>query len=49
MALILPKGIVVNSEGISGDIERIDREPLAGEDISKLWKGRLLLGVYMLE
>lgn len=39
MALILPKGIVVNSESISGDIGRIDREPLADEEISKLWKG----------
>ena len=37
--MILPKGIVVNTAGISGDIERIDREPLAVEEIAKLWKG----------
>jgi hypothetical protein len=39
MSLILPKGIIVNTAGISGDIERIDREPLAIEEIAKLWKG----------
>ena len=37
--MILPKGIVVNTAGISGDIEKIDREPLAVEEIAKLWKG----------
>lgn len=38
MTSILPKGIVVNTREISGDIERIDREPLAVEEIAKLWK-----------
>lgn len=41
--MILPKGIVVNTAGISGDIERIDREPLALEEIAKLWKGKTSL------
>ena len=36
----MPKGIVVNTREISGDIERIDREPLALEEIAKLWKGK---------
>jgi hypothetical protein len=39
MSSILPKGIVVNTAEISGDIERIDREPLDLEEIAKLWKG----------
>ena len=39
MSSILPKGIVVNTAEISGDIEKIDREPLAPEEIAKLWKG----------
>lgn len=42
MALILPKGIVVNTPQISGDIERIDKEPLASEELAKFWKGKLL-------
>lgn len=45
MALILPKGIVVNSPHISADIERIDREPLTSEEIGKLWKGSHLLQI----
>jgi hypothetical protein len=40
MSSILPKGIVVNTPEISGDIQRIDREPLAIEEIAKLWKGK---------
>ena len=39
MSLILPKGIVVNSAGVNGDIERINQEPLDLADIAKLWKG----------
>lgn len=39
MSTILPKGIVVNSPQISGDIEKIDREPLSLEEVAKLWKG----------
>jgi hypothetical protein len=39
MSSILPKGIVVNTAEISGDIEKIDREPLAVDEIAKLWKG----------
>ncbi|KAI9743383.1 MAG: hypothetical protein M1818_003229 [Claussenomyces sp. TS43310] len=38
MALILPKGIVVNSPQISGDIQRIAKEPLKSEELAKLWK-----------
>ncbi|KUJ09854.1 uncharacterized protein LY89DRAFT_278679 [Mollisia scopiformis] len=38
MALILPKGIVVNSPHVQGDIERIDAEPLDEADIAKVWK-----------
>ena len=36
----MPKGIVVNTPGISGDIQKIDREPLAIEEIAKFWKGK---------
>lgn len=39
MSTILPKGIVVNHPGVGRDIEKIDREPLAPEEIAKLWKG----------
>jgi len=39
MALILPKGIVVNASGLQGSIERIDTEPLDLAEIAKLWKG----------
>ncbi|KAL3418961.1 hypothetical protein PVAG01_09182 [Phlyctema vagabunda] len=38
MAMILPKGIVVNSPEIEGQIERIDREPLKREEIARFWK-----------
>jgi hypothetical protein len=40
MSSILPKGIVVNTPEISGDIQKIDREPLALEEIAKFWKGK---------
>jgi hypothetical protein len=40
MSSILPKGIVVNTPEISSDIQKIDREPLAVEEIAKLWKGK---------
>jgi hypothetical protein len=40
MSSILPKGIVVNTREISGDIQKIDREPLALEEIAKFWKGK---------
>lgn len=39
MSTILPKGIVINSPGISGDIERKDREPLSPTEIAKFWRG----------
>ena len=35
----LPKGLVTNSESITGDIDRVNR--VAVEDISQLWKGLL--------
>jgi hypothetical protein len=40
MSWILPKGIVVNSPGIEGSIERINTEPLDLADIANFWKGR---------
>lgn len=45
MSSILPKGIVVNTPEISGDIQKIDREPLALEEIAKLWKGKKVNGL----
>jgi len=39
MALILPKGIVVNSPEATLSIERINAEPLDLADIAKFWKG----------
>jgi hypothetical protein len=39
MALILPKGIVVNTPEIEGEIERINAEPLDVADIAKFWRG----------
>jgi len=39
MALILPKGVFVNSPDISGSIERINTEPLDLAEIAKFWKG----------
>lgn len=45
MSLILPKGIVVNTPEISGDIQKIDREPLAPEEIAKFWKGKRTNGL----
>ncbi|PQE18062.1 DUF1752 domain protein [Rutstroemia sp. NJR-2017a BVV2] len=38
MALILPKGIVVNSPQIGSTIERINTDPLDLADIAKFWK-----------
>ncbi|CAG8948666.1 hypothetical protein HYFRA_00001786 [Hymenoscyphus fraxineus] len=35
---ILPKGFVVNSDQIEGNIERIASEPVGVEDIAKIWK-----------
>jgi len=37
MTEALPKGLVTNSEAITGDIGRIDH--VAIEDIAQLWKG----------
>jgi len=45
MSSILPKGIVVNTPEISGDIQKIDREPLALEEIAKFWKGKRVNGL----
>jgi hypothetical protein len=45
MSSILPKGIVVNTPEISGDIQKIDREPLALEEIAKFWKGKRANGL----
>lgn len=39
MALILPKGIVVNSPQIGSTIERIKNDPLDLADIARFWKG----------
>ncbi len=39
MALILPKGIVVNSDQINESIERIAAEPLDQAEIAEFWKG----------
>jgi hypothetical protein len=41
MALILPRGVFLNSPDIAGSIERINAEPLDLEDIAKFWKGSL--------
>ncbi|KAH7372215.1 hypothetical protein BKA64DRAFT_265004 [Cadophora sp. MPI-SDFR-AT-0126] len=38
MALILPKGIVVNSDRINESIEKIAAEPLDQAEIARLWK-----------
>ncbi|CZR63837.1 uncharacterized protein PAC_13734 [Phialocephala subalpina] len=38
MALILPKGIVVNSPHVEGDIEKIDASPLDEAEIANFWK-----------
>ncbi|KAK0105125.1 hypothetical protein ONS95_004513 [Cadophora gregata] len=38
MALILPKGIVVNSDEINESIEKIASEPLDAAEIAKFWK-----------
>ncbi|QSZ37092.1 hypothetical protein DSL72_009184 [Monilinia vaccinii-corymbosi] len=38
MALILPKGIVVNSPQIGSTIERIQNDPLDLADIARFWK-----------
>ncbi|KAK2624093.1 hypothetical protein QTJ16_006727 [Diplocarpon rosae] len=38
MALILPKGIVVNSDQINENINRIAAKPLDQEDIARVWK-----------
>jgi hypothetical protein len=43
MSWILPKGIVRNSPGIEGSIERINTEPLDLADIAKFWKGRFAI------
>jgi hypothetical protein len=37
--MMLPKGIVVNTPEIEGNIERIATEPLDLADIAKFWKG----------
>ena len=39
--MILPKGIVINSPQIEGQIESINAEPLDLADIAKFWKGKL--------
>jgi hypothetical protein len=41
MAMILPKGFVVNSPEISEQIEQISANPLELEEIAKFWKGNL--------
>lgn len=41
MALILPKGLVVNTSEIEGHIERINAEPLDPSEIANFWKGIL--------
>ncbi|TVY58689.1 hypothetical protein LSUE1_G008776 [Lachnellula suecica] len=38
MSLLLPKGIVKNSEVVEGSIERVDNEALDLADIAKMWK-----------
>ena len=39
MTTNLPKGLVTNSESITGDIERI--EAVGVEEIFQLWKGKI--------
>ena len=39
MALILPKGIVVNSDKINESVQKIAQEPLDTAEIAKFWKG----------
>jgi hypothetical protein len=39
MTEALPKGIVTNTENISGEIEAIDQVDL--EDIAQLWRGKV--------
>lgn len=39
MVMDLPKGIVVNSPGISSDVDRINTEPVASEIFAQFWKG----------
>lgn len=36
----LPEGLVTSTDSIEGEIESVDR--VAVEDITKLWKGRML-------
>lgn len=37
MADGLPEGLVVHSQGLTGEIDRVDR--VESEDIAQLWKG----------
>jgi hypothetical protein len=39
MSMILPRGIVVNSEAIGGSIEQLDTQPVGEAEIARLWKG----------
>jgi hypothetical protein len=48
MAMILPKGIVVNTPEIEGNIERMATEPLDLADIAKFWKGRFCRYIFVM-
>lgn len=37
MTAALPKGLLANTENISGDLERIDHVEI--EDLTQLWRG----------
>lgn len=39
MSMILPKGIVTNSEQINGSIEQLDAQPVGEAELARLWKG----------
>lgn len=39
MAMILPKGIVVNSPQVSRSIEELEKNALSNADIARFWKG----------
>jgi len=38
MAMILPKGIIVNSPQIEGQFEQLDAQPVGDADLARLWR-----------
>jgi len=41
MAMILPKGIIVNSPQIEGQFEQLDAQPVGDADLARLWRGNV--------